>query len=82
MSAIDWYERRDELEQGQIFRTVDGNVVILDHRAEGDGTKWTVGCWASRALCFVFEEDTVEPGDLEARLPADFTEQSQLSIKP
>ncbi|SOC25865.1 hypothetical protein [Thalassospira xiamenensis] len=82
MSAIDWYERRDELEQGQIFRTVDGSVVILDHRVEGDGTKWTVGCWASHTHCFVFEEDTVEPGDLEARLPDDFAKQSQASIKP
>lgn len=58
----DWYERRNELFPGQIFRTYDGDVVLLDCTVPGDGTRWQVadlvdGNWA-------FYGNTVEPGDL------------------
>ena len=69
--ADDWYERRDELEQGQVFRTRWGDVVKLDHRVPGDGTQWQVedfhnGSW----LC---DEGSIEPGDLETRLPDEYS---------
>lgn len=63
---IDWYERRHELEPGQIFTTFDGSVVKLDRRVPGDGTKWYVADWMGH---WSYEDSTIEPGDLVTRLP-------------
>jgi hypothetical protein len=61
----DWYERRNELEPGQMFRTHDGQVVKLDRRVAGDGTRWYVADWGRG---WSSEDSTIEPGDLEERL--------------
>lgn len=64
--AIDWYERRHELEPGQRFRLHDGSVVELDRTVPGDATQWYVYDIEGDA---VFHEDrTIEPGDLAERL--------------
>ena len=65
----DWYERRDELEPGQVFRTLDGSIVKLDYRTPGDGSKWTVIDWYS---CWAHYDSTLEPHDLAVRLPDDW----------
>ncbi|WP_343499210.1 hypothetical protein [Achromobacter denitrificans] len=59
--ALDWYERRRELEPGMIFRTAHG-VVKLDRGVPGDGTKWYVLDWNGDGWSAY--DDTVEPGDL------------------
>lgn len=58
---IDWYERRDELEEGMIFRCADGDLVKLDRRVPGDGTRWYVADWSGY---WRYEDGTIEPGDL------------------
>lgn len=60
--ATDWYERRDELEPGQVFRTRLGALVKLEHTVPGDGSRWVVaeewnGTWA-------YMDGTIEPSDL------------------
>lgn len=75
--AIDWYERRDELEQGQIFTDFCGDIVQLDRRVDGDGTKWHVLTWCSglpgvkgyETGHWSDHEGTIEPSDLVERLP-------------
>lgn len=62
MAQIDWYERRNDLREGQVFRDFEGDLVKLDRRVPGDGTKWYVavmccGSWS-------YEDSTIEPGDL------------------
>lgn len=57
----DWYERRNELQGGFVFRTVDGSIVKLDHRVAGDGTKWVVADWQNG---WAHYENQIEPGDL------------------
>lgn len=71
MTAVDWYERRDELLAGQVFRCNDGTVVKLDRQVPGDGTKWYVQDWSGRG--WSCEDGTVEPGDLKDRLSDDYT---------
>lgn len=67
--AADWYERRDELEPEQVFRTYDGSVVKLDRRVPGDGTLWYVADWWNG---WTYMDSTAEPGDLVERLPDDW----------
>jgi hypothetical protein len=68
----DWYERRHELEPGQVFRTCWDSVVKLDHRVPGDGTQWRVlDLYSSGA--WINDEGTIEPGDLEERLDDDYS---------
>ncbi len=79
----DWYERRDELEPDQIFRTQDGSIVKLDRGVPGDGTRWYVQDWNRKTTLdgkawsdnfgWSCEDSTVEPGDLSERLPDNFT---------
>ena len=69
----DWYERRYELESGQVFRTQWGDVVKLDHMVPGDGTKWRVLDFGSRNGGWFHDESTIEPGDLAERLPDDYS---------
>lgn len=59
--ALDWYERRRELEPDMIFRTAHG-VVKLDRGVPGDGTKWYVLDWNGDGWSAY--DDTIEPGDL------------------
>ncbi len=59
---IDWYEHRDRLGQGDVFRTIYGDIVMLDRRVPGDGTRWYVQDWYDdRWIC---DDSTIEPGDL------------------
>jgi hypothetical protein len=63
--TIDWYERRDELESGQVFRMQDGSIVMLDGRVPGDGTAWNVLDFDNGWFCY---NRRIEPGDLSERL--------------
>lgn len=67
---IDWYSRRHELQEGQVFMTVDG-IVQLDRTVEGDATKWAVLDWNPHRSYFASEGSTVEPGDLMGEPIAD-----------
>lgn len=80
-TAIDWYERRDELQEGQAFQTADG-AVKLDRRVPGDGTRWYVASWSPgypnmpgtiyEKGYWCHDDNTIEPGDLIDRLPDDY----------
>lgn len=70
--AQDWYERRNELCQEQVFRTQDGSVVKLDRTVPGDGTKWYVADWNAYSKGWTYEDGTLEPGDLVERLPDNY----------
>ena len=61
---IDWYENRDKLEEGQIFRIYDGSLVKLDRRVPGDGTQWYVAEWIDH---WSHEDRIIEPGDLRGK---------------
>lgn len=60
-----WYFNRSELEAGQVFRLVDGSIVKLVGRVEGDGTKWEVADWIGRFASWSYEGSEIEPGDLQ-----------------
>lgn len=73
----DWYERRHELESGQVFRDYEGEKVKLDRRVPGDGTQWYVATWnigyfvndnnyANPSWCY--DDTRIEPGDLRERM--------------
>lgn len=62
MTKPDWYARREELLQEQIFRTYDGHYVKLDRTVPGDGSKWYVADWCNGH--WSYEDGTIEPGDL------------------
>lgn len=70
---IDWYERRNELFTGQVFRLRDGAVAKLDRSVPGDGTKWYVQDWWNGWSCM---DSTIEPGDLAERLPDNYAGES------
>lgn len=67
----DWYERRNELEPGQVFRTCWDRVVQLDYRVPGDATQWRVLSFSNGR--WFADDDTIEPSDLEERLPDDYS---------
>lgn len=56
-----WYEHRDELKSGQIFKMYDGSLVKLDRRVPGDGTQWYVADWWDG---WEYTDSKIEPGDL------------------
>lgn len=56
-----WYINRHELAPGQVFRTGERSVVMLDRSVPGDGTKWYVADWYGY---WSYEDSTIEPGDL------------------
>ena len=62
----DWYERRRELNCGDVFRCHDGEIVKLDHPKPGDGTKWVVQSWYNGS--WFNDESTIEPGDLDEKI--------------
>lgn len=61
MPVKDWYEHRNELEPDMVFKTVHGDLVKLDRRVPGDGTRWRVADWCGY---WAYYEGTIEPGDL------------------
>lgn len=64
----DWYERRDELEPGMVFRDFEGDLVMLDRRVPGDGTRWYAATmWGSS---WAYMDHEIEPGDLRERIEA------------
>lgn len=64
----DWYERRDELEAGQVFKTREGQIVKLD-RPGWDEPRWVVADWWNG---WAYMGDTIHPGALVERLPDDY----------
>lgn len=77
--SIDWYERRNELEPGMVFRSCWG-IVKLDDRVPGDATQWRVQSWYAGHPSipgyekggWFCDDATIEPGDLTERLPDDY----------
>jgi hypothetical protein len=75
----EWYERRNELEPGMVFKSCYG-IVKLDRGVPGDGTKWYVATWYAgrpdikgyEKGSFCYDDGTIEPGDLTERLPDDY----------
>lgn len=70
MASQDWYDRRSELEPGQIFRMHDGSAVKLDRSVPGDGTAWYVADWWNGSWAYM--DSRIEPGDLLELLPNDY----------
>ncbi len=66
MGDIDWYERRNELYPEMIFVTKQNEVVKLDRRVPGDGTKWYVADLDNRG--WGYYDGTIEPGDLDWKI--------------
>lgn len=64
---IDWYDRRNELNIGDVFTMYDGDLVRLYERVPGDGTKWHVEDWSNGS--WGYWASTIEPGDLVDRAP-------------
>lgn len=58
-----WYERRDELESGQIFLDENDKRVMLDRPVPGDATQWYVATWWNESWAYV--DAIIEPGDLK-----------------
>jgi hypothetical protein len=81
MTKVDWYERRNELQEGMVFSSHYG-IVKLDHRKPGDGTDWVVADWCAgrpdmpgtiyERGSWAYYEDSIHPGDLIERLPDDY----------
>lgn len=69
-ATTDWYERRDDLCGGMVFRTHDGPIVKLDRTVPGDGTKWYAATWSDYSNGWTYDDYTIEPGDLTGE-PAD-----------
>lgn len=58
----DWYEHRDELRIGMVFKDFNGDLVKLDRPVPGDGSKWYVADWCYGS--WGYYDSTIEPGDL------------------
>ena len=63
----DYYELRYTLEPDQEFATHSGDLVRLDRRVPGDGTKWYVAYYVDGHR-WSYEDATLEPGDLKERI--------------
>lgn len=70
MPAIDSYERRHELRPDQMFLMHDGTKVKLDRDVPGDGSKWYAATWNDYTKGWIYEDFTLEPGDLAQLLTA------------
>lgn len=57
-----------KLAPDQVFRTQDGEKVMLDRRVPGDGTRWYVADWWGDSWAYM--DSTIEPGDLAERIEA------------
>jgi len=64
----DWYDRRSELQEGQVFIDFQGGKVKLDRRVPGDGTQWYVADWWGDSWAYM--DSKIEPGDLVERVEA------------
>lgn len=79
-SNKDWYEHRNELNPGDVFKTYDDCVIRLDRRVPGDGTDWYADVWMNgwtnipgyEKGHWSSEDAIVSPGDLTEKLPNDF----------
>ena len=60
-----WYEHRHELEADMVFRDSQGELVKLDRRVPGDGTRWYVADWWNGSWAWMDSE--IEPGDLRGQ---------------
>lgn len=65
-----WYENKNLLKEGMVFRTHYNDIVMLDRRVPGDGTDWFVidrvgeggeAYWSK-------EDSAIHPGDLIERI--------------
>jgi hypothetical protein len=65
-NTIDWYQRRDELQEDMIFHHREGHIVKLDRQVPGDATKWYVAIWYpwSDRPSWSYQDSTIEPSDL------------------
>jgi hypothetical protein len=70
-STTDWHEHRDELQPGMVFKTINDDVVQLDRRVPGDGSKWYVANWWDG---WAWMDSCIEPSDLSERLPDNYGE--------
>lgn len=61
VERVDWYANRHELCPGQVFRTVEDEIVRLERTVPGDATKWYVADWHDGWWHY---DSTLEPGDL------------------
>lgn len=66
LTAADWYDHRDELEPGDVFRDRDGGLVRLDRRVPGDGTDWYVLDWYQNG--WTDENKRIHPLDLKEKI--------------
>ena len=62
----DWYDHRNDLQPDMVFRDIHGDIIKLDKRVPGDGTKWFVADWNGY---WAYEYGTTEPSDLVEYLP-------------
>lgn len=65
---LEWYERRNELEQGQTFIDYEGDKIMLDRRVPGDGTRWYAATWNTYYSSWSYDDFEIEPGDLRERI--------------
>lgn len=65
-AQIDWYERRYDLEPGQVFTTRQDVKIRLDRRVPGDGTDWYADIWHNNH--WSCEDYTIHPADLIERI--------------
>lgn len=63
--SVDFYAERHSLKDGDVFRDFEGDLVKLDRRVPGDGTKWYVAVWTGSS--WSYDDNTMEPGDLRTR---------------
>lgn len=57
----DWHEHRNELRRDMVFRTRQGDLVMLDRQVPGDGTQWYIADWCNG---WSYYDGTIEPSDL------------------
>jgi hypothetical protein len=57
-----WYENKHLLKPEDVFIDIYGNIIKLDRRVPGDGTKWYVADWTGKY--WAYEDSTIEPGEL------------------
>lgn len=64
-----WYDNRQLLKHGQVFRTEHQGIVKLDRPVPGDGTDWYFANHDQGGNRWDHYDDTIHPGDLIERLP-------------
>lgn len=77
---IDWYEYRNDLVSGMIFRLQGGDYVKLDRTVPGDATQWYVQSWyhgypnvkGYERGHWSCDDNIIEPSDLVELMPRDW----------